>query len=87
MTESFNYCCNYRIVNVVGIMPRKQTPFRKSKLVVCSMCAKTILKKDISIVKTFDGFAYSFDSDDCLLIFRKLRDVYGKNFFRPAASE
>jgi hypothetical protein len=67
-------------------MPQKKASIRKSKLVVCNMCGRTILKKDIQIVKTFDGFAYSFDSDDCLLIFRKLRDVYGKNFFRSAGS-
>jgi len=47
------------------------------------MCGKTISKKDVIIVKPFDGFAYNFDSADCLLIFRKLRSVYGKNFFRP----
>jgi len=64
-------------------MPQKKTPVRKSKLVVCDMCGRKILKKDALIVKTFDRYNYNFDSDDCLLIFRKLREIYGKNFFRP----
>jgi hypothetical protein len=64
-------------------MLKKKTSTRKSKLVVCDMCGKTISKKDISIVKTFDRHTYNFDSDDCLLIFRKLREIYGKSFFRP----
>ena len=64
-------------------MPQKKTSVRKSKLVVCDMCGKMIPKKNIAIVKTFDGYTYNFDSDDCLLIFRKLREIYGKNFFEP----
>jgi len=65
-------------------MPHKKILSRKPKIVACDMCGKTIAKKGALAVKTFDGFAYNFDSDDCLLIFRKLREVYGKNFFRPA---
>ena len=64
-------------------MPQKKISVRKSKLVVCDMCGRIISKKDVSIVKTFDSYTYNFDSDDCLLIFRKLREIYGKNFFRP----
>jgi hypothetical protein len=47
------------------------------------MCGKPISKKEVQIVEAFDGFAYNFDSADCLLIFRKLREVYGKTFFKP----
>jgi hypothetical protein len=38
-----------------------------------------------AIAKTFDGLTYRFDSDDCLLIFKKLRAVYGKDFFKLSA--
>jgi hypothetical protein len=57
-------------------------PRRKQKL-HCDACGKAISKKSIS--KVFDGLAYHFDSDDCLLIFRKLRAIYGKRFFRLSA--
>ncbi len=67
-------------------MPRKKVSVSKSRLVACNMCGRAIQKKGTSIAKTFDGFAYNFDSDDCLLIFRKLRAIYGKDFFKPARS-
>lgn len=35
MTESFNYCCNYRILNVVGINAAKESI--KEKLETCSL--------------------------------------------------
>jgi YHS domain-containing protein len=66
-------------------MRQKKTTTRKSRLLVCDMCGKAISKRDTSIVKPFDGYTYNFDSDDCLLVFRKLREIYGKNFFKPTA--
>jgi YHS domain-containing protein len=65
-------------------MPKKKTQIRKSRRLACNMCGRVIQKKDISFARTFDGSAYYFDSDNCVLIFRKLREVYGKDFFEPA---
>jgi hypothetical protein len=65
-------------------MSQKKTPIRKSKYMACDMCGRAIQNDDTLIVKTFDNYTYNFDSDDCLLIFRKLREIYGKSFFRPA---
>jgi len=45
-----------------------------------------ISKKGNSIDKMFGGFTYHFDSDDCLMIFKKLRTLYGKNFFRKLSA-
>lgn len=63
-------------------MTRKKVPVDRSGLKTCDMCGRAIKKKSTSIAKIFDGSAYDFDSDDCLLIFRKLREVYGKDFFK-----
>jgi len=54
---------------------------KRSRLMICDACGSTISKESISISKTFDGATYHFDSDDCLLIFKKLRVIYGKKFF------
>jgi hypothetical protein len=67
-------------------MPRKKILTRKSRPTTCEACGRTVSKKSRLISKTFDGFAYNFDSDDCLLIFKKLRSVYGKNFFRKLSA-
>jgi len=57
-------------------------PDRVSGSKQCDMCGRAIQKKNTSIAKAFNGSAYIFDSDDCLLIFRKLREVYGEDFFK-----
>jgi YHS domain-containing protein len=67
-------------------MPRKKTFIRKSRRMVCDACGKVISKKNVSVAKIFEGFTYHFDSDDCLLIFKKLRAMYGKNFFRKLSA-
>jgi hypothetical protein len=67
-------------------MPRKKTFIRKSRRMVCDACGKAISKNDVSIARKFNGFSYHFDSDDCLLIFKKLRAMYGKNFFRKLSA-
>jgi hypothetical protein len=45
----------------------------------CVMCGKKIfeLKK---LVEKIDDTNYVFDSNDCILIFKKFRSLYGKNF-------
>ena len=47
----------------------------------CAMCGKKIseLKKQILIEK-IDEENYVFDSEDCALIFKRFRSLYGKNF-------
>lgn len=62
-------------------MPRRKTPDKTR----CDACGKAIPKKGTSIPKMFDGLAYHFDSEDCLLIFKKLRAIYGKKFFKLSA--
>lgn len=60
-------------------MPRRKAPDKMR----CDACGKAIPKGSIN--KMFDGLAYHFDSEDCLLIFKKLRAIYGKRFFKLSA--
>jgi YHS domain-containing protein len=73
-------------MSIVRIMPHKKKVAKKSQRLACDACGTIISKKMISIAKTFDGSTYHFDSDNCLLIFKKLRSVYGKNFFGKASA-
>ena len=47
----------------------------------CAMCGKTIKeqKKQI-LVEKIDDANYIFDSEDCALIFKRFRSLYGNNF-------
>ena len=47
----------------------------------CAMCGKTIdeQKKQI-LVEKIDDANYIFDSEDCALIFKRFRSLYGNNF-------
>ena len=47
----------------------------------CLMCGRAI-KADQILKRKFDGRDCTFDSDDCILIFKKFRSLYGKSFFR-----
>jgi transcription elongation factor Elf1 len=47
----------------------------------CKMCGQSLSKGQHQITKVFDNVEYVFDSNDCVLIFEKLREVHGKNFF------
>jgi len=67
-------------------MPRRKTFIKKSRRTVCDACGRAISKTGNSIDKMFGGFTYHFDSDDCLMIFKKLRTLYGKNFFRKLSA-
>jgi hypothetical protein len=53
----------------------------------CALCGKTILSKEkdeakekLRIVEIIDGTTYTFDTNDCVLMFKKFRGVYGADF-------
>jgi hypothetical protein len=50
--------------------------------ITCVMCGKALIDKDQerSIVEVIDGTLYNFDSNDCVLMFKKFRNVYGISF-------
>ena len=53
----------------------------------CFMCAQSSVetKREAKVAGTnetvVEGVHYRFDSSDCALIFKKLRNTYGKDFF------
>jgi len=46
----------------------------------CALCGKPILGKEL-IVEIIDDTSYTFDTNDCVLMFKKLGGVYGNDFF------
>ena len=50
-------------------------------MVSCSLCGKTIEGLSSIINEVIEGRHYTFDSDDCILMFKKLESVYGKEHF------
>ena len=48
------------------------------------MCGIPVPRGGEAITIKFGRLSYYFDSDNCLLIFRKLRELYGEGFFRPS---
>jgi len=47
----------------------------------CAMCGKKINEqKKLVLVEKIDDANYIFDSEDCALIFKKFRSLYGNNF-------
>jgi hypothetical protein len=49
----------------------------------CALCGKTLLGKvreADTIVEIIDDKTYTFDSNDCVLMFKKFRGVYGNDF-------
>jgi hypothetical protein len=67
-------------------MGNKKRETRKYRRLTCSACGAMIPNGSPSISRIFDGFTYCFDSRDCLLIFKKLRVLYGINFFRKIST-
>jgi hypothetical protein len=67
-------------------MSRKKKSARKSRSMTCDMCGIPVPKTGKEITIKSGGFSYNFDSDNCLLIFRKLRELYGESFFRSSKS-
>jgi hypothetical protein len=58
---------------------------RPKRQIKCALCGKTILRKkgqqkQHTIVEIIDGTNLTFDTNDCLLMFKKLRSVYGSDF-------
>ncbi len=49
-------------------------------LIKCALCGKIINSKEI-IVEIIDDTNYTFDTNDCVLMFKKFRGVYGSDFF------
>jgi YHS domain-containing protein len=52
-----------------------------------ALCGKTIISKEKEepkekriIVEIIDGTTYYFDNNDCVLMFKKFRGVYGGDF-------
>jgi len=50
--------------------------------ITCAMCGKAIIDKDqeMRIVEVIDNIPYNFDSNECVLMFKKFRNVYGTSF-------
>jgi hypothetical protein len=53
----------------------------------CALCGKTIISKETEDpkekrknVEIIDGTTYTFDTNDCVLMFKKFRGVYGSDF-------
>jgi hypothetical protein len=49
----------------------------------CALCGKNLLGKlreADTIVEIIDDKTYTFDSNDCVLMFKKFRGVYGNDF-------
>ena len=47
----------------------------------CAMCGKKIIEtKNQVLVEKIDDTNYIFDSEDCILIFKRFRSLYGNNF-------
>ncbi|HEU4445803.1 MAG TPA: hypothetical protein VFR94_14105 [Nitrososphaeraceae archaeon] len=50
-------------------------------MVSCSLCGKTIEEPHKIINEILGGKHYAFDNEDCVLMFKKLESVYGKEHF------
>ena len=53
--------------------------------VICATCGKAVAGKwtdvhEKRIVEFIDDRCYNFDSNDCVLMFKKFRNVYGTSF-------
>ena len=50
-------------------------------MVSCSLCGKTIEESSILIDEIIEGKHHTFDNENCVLMFKKLESVYGKEHF------
>ena len=50
--------------------------------ITCALCGKAIIDidQDRRIVEVIDDTPYNFHSNDCVLMFKKFRNVYGTSF-------
>jgi hypothetical protein len=50
-------------------------------MVSCALCGKTIEEWHKIIYEIIEGKRHIFDNEDCVLMFKKLESVYGKEHF------
>jgi hypothetical protein len=50
-------------------------------MVSCSLCGKTIEESHKVIDEAIEGKHHKFDNEDCVLMFKRLGTVYGKEYF------
>ena len=59
---------------------------KKKSEITCALCGKVIIRKEQTenqekiIVEIIDNTRYTFDNNDCALMFKKFRNVYGSSF-------
>jgi hypothetical protein len=59
---------------------------KKKSEITCSLCGKIIIGKEQTenqektIVEIIDDRRYTFDNNDCAIMFKKFRNVYGTSF-------
>jgi hypothetical protein len=57
----------------------------------CVLCGKTIVdqqEQDSSILKeVIDGTSYSFDTNECIVMFKRFKSVYGDDFIKFLAPQ
>lgn len=46
----------------------------------CAMCGKATSDQTQVIVEKIDDMNYTFDNEYCVLVFKKFRSVYGRDF-------
>src|SRR5215831_19105247 len=47
----------------------------------CALCGKTIIDVESSVLKeVVDGVSYNFDTNQCVMMYKRLRSVYGDDF-------
>src|SRR5215469_18076664 len=47
----------------------------------CALCGKTIIDVESSVLKeVIDGVSYNFDTNQCVMMYKRLRSVYGDDF-------
>jgi hypothetical protein len=57
------------------------TEVEKSQI-KCVVCGKAIINEQLKDAgEIIDGTSYTFDSDECVLMFNKFRSVYGSDSF------
>ncbi|HET7147158.1 MAG TPA: HAMP domain-containing sensor histidine kinase [Candidatus Nitrosopolaris sp.] len=54
----------------------------------CALCGKTIMEQqERELTEVIDGTSYTFDTNECVMMFKRFRSVYGKDFKRFLAPQ
>jgi hypothetical protein len=54
---------------------------RRKLQIKCALYGKKVISKEQNtVVENIDGTSYTFDTNDCVLMFKKFRGVYGSDF-------